>query len=317
MTDDPVYLTDQDLGGLGDFAAAVDVLDGAFRDLAAGAAATRPRQRIASTGSTFNAMIGSTSDGFFGLKAYTVSTYGAPMHVLLYASDGTGLKAVLSGGAMSLLRTGAASGLSARYQAPSGTDVIGIIGAGGQAKAQVQGVLAGTGATRVKVLTRHLDRARAFADGISEATGVRAEAVSSVAEVFADSGVIVTMTNSAEPAIRSDEVPNGVHLIAAGNNNPARAEIDPLLIVRADRVVVDDVDQALLECGELIRAAESGFDPTTLVSLADVVSGAAEGRRNDNELTIFESQGVGLEDAAIGAHLYRAARAAGKGTVLP
>ncbi len=125
------------------------------------------------------------------------------------------------------------------------------------------------------------------------------------------------MTNSTDPVLNSSDVSHGVHLIAAGNNNPTRAEIDPALIARCDVVVVDDVEQALLESGELIRCIKTGgIVAEDLIPLAAIVAGAVEGRTDSSQLTLFESQGIGLEDAAVAGLVYRRARALDRGTVL-
>jgi ornithine cyclodeaminase len=312
-----LYLGDDELRELITFADAVGILNSAFRDWAHGQAGNRPRQRLASGQSIFNVMAGSTSDGFVGLKAYTVSAEGAPMHVMLYAADGSGLVAILAGGWLSSVRTGAASGLSARYQAPAGTDAMAVIGTGGQAMAQVAGVVAATAVGTVKVYSRDEGRRESFARRVGAELGVSAEAVCSAERAVSGVGIVVTITNSAEHVLCSSDVSTGVHIIAAGNNNPGKVEIDPDLIARCATIVVDDVDQAMMECGELIRSYERGLvKRAQLVPLADVASGKAAGRSDADEITLFESQGIGLEDVAIAAHVYRAARKLGRGLAL-
>lgn len=314
----PIFLSEADVSDLIDFPGTIDVLDTAFRAVSDGGVVNRPRTRIPLGGATYNLMsAGWTGEGVVGLKVYTVSKHGAPMHILLHAADGTGLLAVMAAGRISGLRTGSASGLSARYMAREGDGPIGIIGTGFQAVAQVHGVVAATGARVVNVYSRDEQKRTALAARLAGELGITVNAVDNVKSAAARARVLVVITNAKEPVLSVDDVDPGTHIVAAGNNTWLNSEIAPELVGRCDVVVTDDVDQARLECGELMRAADTGLISwDRVIPLADVVAGRRRGRNSADDITLFEAQGVAIEDVALAAHLYRAAVAKGRGLPL-
>lgn len=318
MTATPVYLSEADLADLLDFGGALEVLEQAFR-AAPGEARNRPRVRIPLGAAGYHLMAGALlAENVVGLKVYTTSAHGAPMHIMLHAADGIGLLAVMAGGRISALRTGGVSGLSAKVLAPRAPGPLAVIGSGFQAAAQVRGLLAATAAKQVRVYSREADRRTAFAKSMGdEFPEVDFTPVTSAAEACDGARVVVTITNSSTPVLMADDVQPGTHVIAAGNNNWMNCEIDPNLFARAATVVVDDVDQARIECGELMRAVDRGLISWNAVStLSGVVSGTVPGRAGDDDITIFEWQGIAVADVAVAAHLYRAAVERGRGLPL-
>jgi ornithine cyclodeaminase/alanine dehydrogenase-like protein (mu-crystallin family) len=110
----------------------------------------------------------------------------------------------------------------------------------------------------------------------------------------------------------------GAHVNAAGGNHWMRREVDEKAVERASLIVVDDLEQAKVECGDLIWPAERGvFRWSMAHELKDVLSGQREGRRDDASITLFESQGVAIEDVAAALHVYHKAREKGMGQELP
>lgn len=319
MTQAPLFLTESDVADLLDFDGALEVLESAFRSLATGKATNRSRSRIPLGTAGYNLMsAGLQGDGLVGLKVYTVSAHGAPMHIMLHASDGTGLLAVMQGGRVSGLRTGAVSGLATRYLAPKRAGHLAVIGAGFQAAAQVRGMLAATGATEVRVYSRDADRRGNFATTMGEEyPHVTFTAVGSAAEACDGANTVVTITNSPTPVLMADDVQPGTHIVAAGNNTWMNYEIDPVLFQKAATIVVDDIDQARLECGELMRAVDRGLASwSEVTTLGEVIAGTAPGRVSEDDITIFEWQGIAVADVAIAGRLYREALATGRGLTL-
>ncbi len=237
---------------------------------------------------------------------------------MLYAADGSGLLAVMGGARISGLRTGAATGIAARHLAAQPGGPIGVIGAGFQATAQVNGLVAATGATDIRVYARSAEKREAFAGRMAESTGVNVHAVDSVEAALEDAPVVVTITNSPEPVLRAEHLRPGLTIVAAGNNTWLRSEIDPAIIGRADVVVVDDIDNAKIEAGELMRAAETGlFSWDSAIALHDVIGGARAGRATPDQIVLAELQGIGIEDVAIAELAYRRASERGVGLELP
>ena len=109
-----------------------------------------------------------------------------------------------------------------------------------------------------------------------------------------------------------------MHINAAGSNHWIRREVDDNVIRRADKVVVDSIDDARVEAGDLLYAIERGIIRWDQVQeLASIVAGRETGRTSDDQITLFESQGVAISDVAAAAFLYRKAKAQGLGTEIP
>jgi ornithine cyclodeaminase/alanine dehydrogenase-like protein (mu-crystallin family) len=314
-----LYLTEDDVAGLIELPEVLEVLDEAFRARARGEIVNRPRIRVPIESGSYNLMpAGWIAKGVVGHKTYTASAKGASFQIVLYAGDGSGLLAVLSGGRISGLRTGAVTGLAARLLAATPDGPIAIIGTGFQATMQLNGLLAATGVRDFRVYSRTAEKREAFAARMAETTGATVAAVDSVEAALDGVPVVVTITNSATPVLLPGQVRPGLTIVAAGNNTWLRSEVDPAIAAAADLVVVDDVDNARLESGELMRAAEQGpWGWDRAVPLHDIVAGTHPGRTSPEQLVLCELQGIGLEDVAVAERVYRRAVERGVGLELP
>jgi ornithine cyclodeaminase/alanine dehydrogenase-like protein (mu-crystallin family) len=153
---------------------------------------------------------------------------------------------------------------------------------------------------------------------MAEATGVAVRATETLEEALDGAPIIVTITNSAEPVLLADQVGPGATVIAAGNNTWLRSEIDPALFAKADLVVADDIENARIEAGELMRAAELGhISWDRVVALGDIVGGVRSGRTSPEQIIVCELQGIGIEDVAVAERVYRRAVERGVGLELP
>ena len=314
-----LYLTETEIGDLLTMPDVLQTLEEMFRARARGEIVNRPRIRIPITGGSYNLMpAGWIERGVVGHKTYTASAAGASFQIVLYAADGSGLLAVMGGGRISGLRTGAATGLAARHLAAQPGGPVAVIGAGFQATAQVNGIVAATGATDIRVHARSEEARTAFAARMAESTGVNVHATDSIDAALEGASVVVTITNSAEPVLRVEHLRPGLTIVAAGNNTWLRSEIEPAVAARADLVVVDDIDNAKLESGELMRAAEAGlFSWDRAVALHDIIGGTRSGRTSADQIVLAELQGIAIEDVAVAELAYRRARERGIGLELP
>ena len=314
-----LFLTEADVTGLLDMNLALDALDDVFRARSAGKVWNEPRHRLPVGGGSYNVMAATwPARGFAGHKSYVAGGGGVSFHVMLYSTKGEGLLAVIEAGRMGQVRTGAASGIATRYMAPEGASTVGIIGSGYQAETQLEAVCAVREIRDVKVFSRTADNRDRFAGSMSERLGVNVAAVDSKEAAAEGMDVLVAITNSVEPVITGDMVAPGVHINAAGNNSWMKRELDTAAIVKADLVACDDIDQTRIECGELMRAAETGhFSWGSLVRLDRIVAGVRTARSSDDDITLFESQGVAFEDLAVCGRLYELAAEQGVGTPLP
>ena len=314
-----LYLTESDIAGLLDMRITLDVLDEAFKAQANGDAINRSRSRIPLPNGSYNLMAsGFLSSKVVGQKSYTATSAGAAFHILLYDGEGKGLLAAMSAGFLGKLRTGAVSGLATKYMAREGSDSIGMIGAGNQAETQLEAVVEATGIKDVRVFSRTAEKRNGFADRMGEKLGIDIKPVDTASAATKDASVLLVITNSAEPVLPAEFLEPGMHVNAAGNNVWTGRELDTDAIVKFDSIVVDDVDQAKIESGELMRAAETGhFTWGSAIPLCDVVAGKVNPRANDSDITLFESLGVAIEDIAVAERVYQMAIKQGVGLTLP
>ncbi|MFN8619271.1 MAG: ornithine cyclodeaminase family protein [Chloroflexota bacterium] len=315
-----IYLTEADISQLLTMQDTLGVLEELFAARAKGEIVNRPRVRVPITAGTYNVMpAGWLARGVVGQKVYTASAKGASFQIILHAADGSGLLAVMGGGRISGLRTGGATGLAARVLGGAAVGgPVAVIGAGFQATAQVNGIVAATGATDIRVWSRSAEKREPFAARMAESTGVSVRPVATVDEALDGAPIVVTITNSAEPVLKAEHVKPGMTIIAAGNNTWLRSEIDPAIFAKADLVVVDDVPNAQVESGELMRAAELGLVSwDRVVALGDIIGGTRPGRTSADQIVVCELQGIGIEDVAVAEMVVRRAKERGVGLELP
>jgi ornithine cyclodeaminase/alanine dehydrogenase-like protein (mu-crystallin family) len=134
----------------------------------------------------------------------------------------------------------------------------------------------------------------------------------------ADADIVVTITSARDPVLQGDWLAPGTQVNATGSNHWMRREIDEAAVTRAEVIVVDDLEQAKVECGDLIwPEARGAFHWGMAHELRDVVAGRVQGRPSEQAITLFESMGVALEDIAAAQLVYRKAREQGIGLELP
>ena len=219
---------------------------------------------------------------------------------------------------MGQIRTGAASGLATRYMARADADSVGVIGSGFQARSQLEAVCAVRDIKRARVYSRRQERREEFAQRMGERLNLEITPVDSAQECVSDVAVAVTITSARDPVLEGDWLAPGTHVNAAGGNHWMRREVDEAAVLRSEVIAVDDLDQAKIECGDLIWPESRGeFRWDMVCELQDVIAGRVSGRPNDQAVTLFESMGVALEDIAAAQLVYRKAREQGIGQELP
>ena len=294
----------------------VDVLDAAFAEWAAGSVSNMPRYRLPLMRGAQQVMAGMSNDaGATGLKTYVTGTQGpSSMVVLLFSTENGSPLAMLAANALGQIRTGAASGVATRHMARSDASTVAVIGSGYQARTQLAAVAAVRPIERALVYSRNPERREAFAQRMSQSLGIDVRPAESAHDAVAGSTIVCAITNSREPVFDGESLAPGAHVNAAGSNHWMRREVDETTIRRSDIVVVDDLEDAKIECGELIWATERrAFRWENAVELRDVVSGRVAGRPSPEAITLFESQGLAMEDVTAGMHIYRKALESGVG----
>ena len=305
-----LLLNEQEVRDLLPMDECIDVLDAAFGEWAAGTVSNMPRYRLPLMRGAQQVMAGMSSDaGATGLKTYVSGTQGSSrMVVLLFSAEDGAPLAMLAANALGQIRTGAASGVATRHMAQADAATVAVIGSGYQARTQLAAVAAVRPIEHALVYSRNQERREAFAQRMSQSLGMDVRPAESAHEAVAEAAVVCAVTNSREPVFDGGSLAPGTHVNAAGSNHWMRREIDETTIRRSDIVVVDEIEDAKIECGELIWAAERrAFRWENAVELRDVVAGRVAGRPSPEAITLFESQGLAMEDVVAGMHVYRKA----------
>jgi ornithine cyclodeaminase len=234
--------------------------------------------------------------------------------VVLLDHETGALAAVMDGRYITEARTAAVSAVSVKHLARAGACVLAIIGSGVQARSHLEAIRHVRDLADVRVWSPNADRREAFAAETSAATGLPVRAAASAAAAAESADIIVLATSSPTPVIADADVAPGAHIAAVGACRPDLREMPTALMARA-RVFVDSRAAARKEAGDLlIPMSEGAFgDDHTAGELGELVSGRVAGREDPNQVTIFKSLGLAVEDM-VAAHLALArARAAGLG----
>ena len=316
-----LFLSEQEVVQLLPMNECIEALERAFAHAGAGQVDNKPRSRIRMPGGFFHFMAAADGgQGVFGYKAYPsfAGPGGAKMMVMLYDYETGQLLACMEAGRLGQIRTGAASGLATRYMAREDAATVAVIGSGFQARTQLEAVCAVREIREARVFSRRQERREDFARRSSERLGVDARPVDSAQECVEGADIVITITSARDPVVLGEWLAEGAHVNAAGGNHWQRREIDEAAVLRSEIIVVDDLEQAKMECGDLMWPEARGtFRWDMARELQDVVAGRVPGRLTPEGVTLFESLGVALEDIAAADLVYRKAKEQGIGQELP
>lgn len=314
-----LYLSENDVKQLLTVGMAMEAVESAHRDLALGQAIDTPRARSRLPQTVLHILQGALpAQGVLGYKAYTSNRSGNRFLVHLFDAASGRLRAVIEADYLGMVRTGAASGVAAKCLAHPAAKVAGVFGAGWQAEGHVRAICAALPLQQVKVFARQRDKVQAFCARLSRETGVAVEPAASAEETVRGSDLIGTVTTAAQPLFEAEWLAPGAHINAAGSNALIRQEISEAALKRCGLIVVDSVPTALAEAGDLLPLLEKGrLHSRQLVELGDVLIGRQPGRTSAEQMTIFESQGMAIQDLAVALRVLAAAEKAGLGTEIP
>ena len=215
------------------------------------------------------------------------------------------------------LRTGLAGAVVAEGLAPTRVRTVGVLGAGAQARYQVECLRLVRDFERVLVSTRAPARAAAFATEMEEKLGLPVTVAAGIEQVVRESDVLITTTPSHEPLVRADWLHAGLHVTAMGSDLPGKRELDVAVLRRGDLLVCDHLGQCvrLGELQSLATEIETGVT-SGIVELGAITAGAHGGRANDEQITVCDLTGTGVQDTAIAGAALAFAREAGLGTAI-
>ena len=252
------------------------------------------------------------------MKLYTVVRGVARFVIPLFRSTTGEMAALIEADALGQLRTGAASGIATKYLANENARTACIIGTGYQARTQLEAVASVRRLERVRAFGRDPGRREKFCREMSERIGVAVDAESSGEEAVKGADIIITATSATMVVLEGSWLAPGMHINAMGANWPQKRELDAAAVDRANKIVVDSIEQSKMEAGDLIQAfGEDQSRWNEVQELSEIVANKAPGRNRADEITLFKSNGIATWDLAAAVRVYEMAVARGMGKTIP
>ncbi len=315
-----LYITEAEVAAHIDIQTAIDAVANIMPAYVRGEVVDYPRQRVRLPRSMMHMLqAGIPALNLTGYKAYTSAGGKARFWVHLYDATTGEAVAVIEADLLGMLRTGAAGGVAAQALARPDSQSVALFGAGWQAEGQVRALAAlFPKLARIQVSARDAGKIAQFCERMKAATGLDIHPASSAEAAVREADIVVTITTSPKPLFEAEWLRAGTHITAAGSNSLVRREISEATLKRVDVICVDSREVAVREAGDLLPLLEKGRShPGRWVELGELLAGWRPGRSNAEEITLFESQGMGVMDMALAACVLERVRAAGGGTPLP
>ena len=319
-------LSDVDLHRFLDMGACIAAVEAAFAARAEGRPATSAVAALELVGGVLHAKLGRLD----GRRRYAIAKINANFPgnrqarglptiqgvALLFDASSGSVLAALDSPALTAIRTAAATAVAAKYLATATASSVSIVGCGVQAAPHIEALLCVRPIRKVSLFDLDRDAARKLADEVSRQFDVSVHVAADLRAALGDTEIVVTATPSREPILRLGDVRPGTFVAAVGADSETKQELDPLLL-REAIVVVDDLAQCS-HFGDLHHALAAGTMRQENVrgSLDQVVAGKVAGRTSDEEITVFDSTGVAIEDVAAAAIAFERAEAAGAGVLV-
>lgn len=310
-----LFLRESDVEQLLTMQTTLELIERVHREYSTGNAIDVPRERTRLPKAALHILQGAVpSAGVFGYKAYTSSREGIRFLVYMFNAERGNLEAIVEANHLGMMRTGAAGGVAAKWLARPDARVAGIFGSGWQAQGQLEALAAVRTLERVKVFSRTAEKVAKFCDRMGKKLSLQVTPAASAEDAVRASDIVVTITTSATPVFSGEWLAPGTHVNAAGSNSLLRREIDETTVNRSGVVVVDSRPSAMKEAGDLLPSLEKGrLHAGALTELGEVIAGIRPGRVSAEQISLFESQGMAMQDLIIAAELTRLARAKGMG----
>jgi ornithine cyclodeaminase/alanine dehydrogenase-like protein (mu-crystallin family) len=313
-----LYLTEAEVARVLTMDLALDTTAAAFRKLALDEATNIPRQRCQTDHVMLHVLPAAARTlGAIGFKAYTTSKHGAQFHVTLFDPKQGGMTAIIEADLLGQFRTGAASGIATKKLARPDASTVGLFGTGKQARTQLLAVCKARPIKTVRVYGRDAERRKAFASQLSQETGVDVVPVEKPEEAAKGLDIVITATGAREPVLLGEWVSAGQHLNLIGSNFQGKTESDVEVFRRATLVTVDSKEQAKLEAGDFMEPIRKGvLQWSDVLDFAPLFVGKYPGRQSPQDVTLFKSLGLGIEDIALAVKVVELAKQQGLGREL-
>ena len=287
-----------------DMRQALKAVDKIFHDRAAGKLRNLPRRRLKGSQKQLNVMAAWQQDwDLICLRAYAAEANT----ITLYNGRSGQIQAIINMGYLSSLRTGAATGVAAKYLAPQNARTLGVIGPGWQATFQVEAVANACPIQKIVVFGRTPKRRKDFIKQTSKLVKAEWTETTSVDQVEAESDILVVSTDSTTPVADGAHLKEEVLVASIGANQTVKHEISNDLIARMDFIVTDDLGTAQGDSGDLIAACAAGITSwDKIVPLEKIAAGGVLAPRPQRIL--FQSNGIADEDLAVGYYVLQQAK---------
>ena len=315
-----LLLREADVRALLTMPMALEAVEESLRQQGNGELALHPRRRLKLPD---NALLhymaaGDPVHGFMAMKLYT-SVRGVVRFVVPLFRSATGeMAALIEADALGQIRTGAATGIATKYLANANARAAGIIGTGYQARTQLEAVAAVRKLERVRAFGRDTERRAQFCREMSARIGVEAEPVDSGEKAVRGADIVITATSAMKIVLEGPWLSPGVHVNAIGANWAQKRELDNAAVARANEIVVDSIEQAKMEAGDLILAfANDAARWEAVRELGGIVAAKIPGRTGANQITLFKSNGIATWDLSVAVRVYELAVARGLGQSIP
>jgi ornithine cyclodeaminase/alanine dehydrogenase-like protein (mu-crystallin family) len=313
-----LFLTEDDVRQLLTMEMALEAVEDGLRKMALEEAGNVPRARCQTDHAMLHVMSAAAKTlGIMGYKAYTTSKKGTHFHVALYDGKTGSQTALIQADYLGQVRTGAASGVATQYMARPDAQEVGLFGSGKQARTQLQAICTVRKVRRVQVYSLNEERRRQFAREMTDLCQCDVEPVPRPEMAAEDKDIVITATTSREPVLNGHWIAEGTHLNVIGSNFLGKAEVDAVTVRRCESIVVDSKDQARIEAGDFVAALEEGsIHWADIHELGQVIVGRYTGRAHSQDVTLFKSLGLALEDIVVAARVVAKAQAAGVGRLV-
>jgi len=225
--------------------------------------------------------------------------------------------AIMDGTYVTAYRTGAAGAVAAKVLARKDSNIIGVVGAGTQARMQVLALREVFSLKKIKVWDINTTERDRYVEEMSEQLKIPIEPAEDVKNAVTETDIIVTVTPSRKALVMKEWIQEGVHINAIGADGPGKQELDPFIVKRADKVVVDSLNQCRI-IGEIQHALADGLitEDDVYAEIGKILIGEKKGRETNEEITLFDATGLAVQDIAAANIVYKQAKEKGIGRVV-
>jgi ornithine cyclodeaminase/alanine dehydrogenase len=317
-----LFLTDQDVGAVADWKAAVDTLRRAYAaDI--NPAGIPPRSMARGAGIWLRGLTAiSPLEGHLGCKliAASIKNRRASYLVALFDQVTTELAALIDGNRITGIRTAATATVAVDAIAPHRALKIAVLGSGFEARAQLTALTHARDVEAASVFSPTAPNRERFADELRKALRVPVKAVPAPEDAVAGADVVICAARARGelPVLRGEWLEPGMSIVSVGSTLPEQREVDAEVIRRAQCIVADVPHEVLHETGDMIAAAAAGIAPAEkVIALTEVIGGRRVARSRPEDIVLYKSVGSALQDVVIAEMLLARARARGIGTPMP